>query len=56
MESKRVRKHLGPIGWVKAKILAARLRRKWNNDPEWREKFQAAVSAGVKAKMQKRNK
>lgn len=38
---------LGLFGWIKARIIERRLRRRWKNDPEYRERVRLAVSGRV---------
>ena len=49
-------KRLGLFGWIKAKIMTARMRRRWKNDAAYREHVQQAVNAGLAAKMKQSKK
>ena len=42
------RDRLGFIGWIKARALERKLRRRWKNDPEWRARVFAGVQDGLK--------
>ena len=49
-------KRLGLFGWIKAKIMTARMRRRWKNDAAYREHVQQAVNAGVLEQVEKMHK
>lgn len=49
-------KRLGLFGWIKAKIMTARMRWRWNHDAEFRERVKKAVNAGVLEQVEKMHK
>ena len=40
-------RRLGLIGWIKARRLERKLRKRWNGDPAFRARVRSAVSAGL---------
>ena len=48
MEDKINSGRLGLVGWIKARILEFKLRRRWRNDPAWRAKVLGGVEAGLR--------
>lgn len=37
-------RRMGPVRWIRAKLLEIKLRRRWKNDPAWRSRVRRAVS------------
>ena len=44
---KNPNKRLGLIGWIKARIMERKLRRRWNSDPEFRSRVRSHVAKVV---------
>lgn len=49
-----VEKPLGLFGWIKAKLLARKLRRRWKNDREFKARVQASIESAVKKNLEER--
>lgn len=45
---------LGLIGWVKARLLARRLRRRWKKDKAYQARIRASIEGAIRKDLEKR--
>lgn len=50
------RRRLGLFGWIKARVLERKLRRRWKTDADWRASVQGVVSATAETIIKQRMK